>query len=430
MFSNFIKFFTFCLLVAMLFVQTSCKKSSNFQDQTLPSITSLSPESGFAGSPVTIRGINLKNVVAVQFGTKPAADFLPANNTDTEITVNVPDSTGLGDLYVQVYYADGSGYSAYKFTVLLTPPVPAITTVAPTSGLPGDVVTVTGNEFSLVSSVKVGGLTALFVPTLDTNHVMKVTIPADAAGGLQYITLTNPNGKDSLQFTVLLTPVITLIPASPVNVGDQVTIEGLRFNGATEVKVGTITVSSFTVLTDTTIQFTVPAGALTSPITVTTPNGTTTSAGSLVVQVAGLALPFYEDVVNTTNWNGWIGGGWGGAADYANTTPTESGTNSIKIDYAGGWGSPVQLGGATITLATYTTFKISIYGGPGTTGKKIKIVFNSAGGFEQLLGTEGQWNDYVIPISNISSDAVLGELWLQEFTGTDYTVYIDNMGLN
>ena len=96
----------------------------------------------------------------------------------------------------------------------------------------------------------------------------------------------------------------------------------------------------------------------------------------------------------------------------------------------GGWGSPVQLGGATIPLAGYTTFKISIYGAPGTTGKKIKIVFNSTGGFEQVLGTEGQWNDYVIPISNISTASTLQELWLQEFTGTDYTVYVDNMGLN
>lgn len=430
MFNNFKGLFTFCAFVSVILVQESCKKTDVFPVQTLPSITGLSPTSGIAGTPVTIKGLNLKNVVAVQFGTKPAAAFIPANNTDTAITVKVPDSTGLGDLYVQVYYNEGAGYAAYKFTVLLTPPVPKITTVTPTSGLPSDIVTVTGNEFSLVTSVKVGGITATFTPTLDTNHVMKVTIPANASGGSQYIKLSNPNGTDSVRFTVLLTPVITFIPATPVNVGDLVTIKGLRFIGTTIVKLGAVNVPVFTVLTDTTLKFTVPAGALTAPITVTTANGTTTSSGSLVVQVAGLALPFYEDAVNTTNWNGWIGGGWGGTANYANTSPVESGTNSIKINYVGGWGSPVQLGGATIPMAGYTTFKISIYGGPGTTGKKIKIVFNSTGGFEQVLGTEGQWNDYVIPISNISTASTLQELWLQEFTGTDYTVYVDNMGLN
>jgi len=430
MFNNFKRLFALCTLATLFFVQTGCKKTEVFPGQTLPSITGLSPTSGIAGTPVIIKGLNLKNVVAVQFGTKAAANFNAANNTDTEITVKVPDSTGLGDLYVQVYYKDGAGYATYKFTVLLTPPVPDITSVSPVSGLPGDIVTVTGDKFSLVNSVKVGGLTASFTPTLDTVHAMKVTIPANAAGGLQYITLTNPNGKDSVQFTVLLTPVITFIPATPVNVGDQVTIKGLRFNGTSVVKLGAVNVTAFTVLTDTTLRFTVPAGATTAPITVTTPNGTTTSTGSLVVQVAGLALPFYEDAVNTTNWNGWIGGGWGGSVDFANTTPVKTGTKSAKITYAGGWGSPVQLGGASIALGGYTTFKISIYGGPGTTGKKIKIVFNGAGGFEQVLGTEGQWNDYVIPISNISAAATLQELWLQEFTGTDYTIYIDDMGLN
>lgn len=430
MFNNFKRFFAFCTLAAVFFVQTSCKKSDVFPGQTLPSITGLSPTSGIAGAPVTIRGINLKDVVAVQFGTKAAAAFIPANNTDTAITVKVPDSTGLGDLYVQVYYKDGTGYSTYKFTVLLTPPVPKITSVSPTSGLPGDVVTVTGDKFSLVNSVKVGAITASFAPTLDTNHAMKVTIPANAAGGLQRITLINPNGKDSVQFTVLLTPVITFIPAAPANVGDQVTIKGLRFNGTSVVKLGAVNVTAFTVLTDTTLKFTVPVGAVTAPITVTTPNGTTTSSGSLVINVAGLALPFYQDAVNTTNWNGWIGGGWGGTADYANATPVESGTKSIKISYVGGYGSPVQLGGATIPLAGYTTFKISIYGGPGSTGKKINIVFNGSGGFQQVLGTEGQWNNYVIPLSNISAVTTLQELWLQEFTGTDYIIYVDNMGLN
>lgn len=57
-------------------------------------------------------------------------------------------------------------------------------------------------------------------------------------------------------------------------------------------------------------------------------------------------------------------------------------------------------------------------------------MFNGAGGFEQVLGTEGKWNDYAIPFSNITSATTLNEIWLQEFTGTDYTVYIDNMGLN
>jgi len=81
-------------------------------------------------------------------------------------------------------------------------------------------------------------------------------------------------------------------------------------------------------------------------------------------------------------------------------------------------------------MAPYTTFKISIYGTAGTAGKKVKIVFNGAGGYEITLGAEGQWTDYAIPRSSISAATSLSEIWIQEFSGVGFTIYVDAMGLN
>jgi hypothetical protein len=422
-------------LLMMVFFLAACKKEIANPGQTLPKITSVFPSSAPANTPLLLKGINLKNVYKIQFGNKVVTNFNAGSNTDTSVTVNVPDSLPLGETFVQVYLPEGAGYAAYKFTVLLTPPVPKISNVNPTTALPGDVITITGINFSLVRTVRFAGISASFSPTADTNTVMKVTVPWNAIGGSQFVTLTNVNGVDSAAITVDLKPVITSFSPAAVSAGTTVLVNGYRFNGASSVKLGAQTVS-YTVLTDSTLQLTVPTGAVSGNLTIVTPNGTGVSANALTVLVAGIAYPLYDEGLSS-NWNGWIGGGWGGgspAYDLANTTPVKSGTKSLKINYSGNWGVPFQLGGATIPLASYTTLKISIYGGPGTAGKRINIGFNEQDG-KTIDLVEGVWTDYTIPFSDISPSATtLTHLYLKEYSGISgvgpYTVYIDDLGLN
>jgi hypothetical protein len=168
-------------------------------------------------------------------------------------------------------------------------------------------------------------------------------------------------------------------------------------------------------------------GVLNSTLTVQSPD---------ILEINGsvppptIAFPIYNDVV-TANWNGWIGGGWGGTSDRNSTTPVREGTKSISIDYVGGYGSPLQLGGATIPLATYTTFKLSVYGAPGSGGKKITIGINGVNGKSVVTVVEGKWTDYAIPISTLTTETTLKEIWVQEYSGTGgFKVYVDAMGLN
>lgn len=411
-----------------------CKKEISNPSQSLPLIKEISPASAIVKAPIVIKGTNLKNVTKVQFGTKVVTDFNPAGNTDSSVNVTVPDGLPLGETFVQVYYNDGAGYAAHKFTVLLTPPVPKITAATPLTGLPGDVITVSGTNFLLVRSVKFAGVNASFAPGADTNTEMKVTVPWAAIGGNQFMVLTNPNGADSIAFTVDLKPVITSFLPGSVTAGDLVTVKGYRFNGASAVKLGTTAVA-YTVVNDSTLTLTVPAGALSGNITIVTPNGTGVSTNAVTVLVAGIAFPIWDEGLSS-NWNGWIGGGWGGATpayDQANTTPVRSGVKSLKINYSGQWGVPFQLGGATIPLGAYTTLKLSVYGGAGSTGKKINIGFNAQDG-KTIDLVEGAWTDFTIPLSDISPATTLTDLWIKEYSNVtgvaDYTVYIDDLGLN
>lgn len=417
-------------LAASLFFFAGCKKEITNPAQTIPVIKEIFPGSAIAKAPIVIKGLNLQNVSKVQFGTRVVTDFNPATNTDSSVNVKVPDSLPLGETFVQVYMADGKGYSAYKFTVLLTPPVPKIASVTPTTALPGDVLTITGINFSLVRNVKFGFVNATFAPTADTNTIIKVTVPWDAVAGDQFIKLTNTNGTDSIAFNVNRRPVITSFTPGSVRAGDVTTVKGLRFNGASSVKLGT-TATAFTVLNDSILTLTVPAGALSGNVSITTPFGTGVSSTALTVLVAGIAFPIWDEALSS-NWNGWLGGGWGGTFNQANTSPVRTGAKSLKITYSPQWGVPFQLGGATIPLAAYTTFKISIFGGPGTSGKRFNIGFNESDG-KTIDIVEGVWTDYTIPLSDISSATTLTHLYLKEYSGVagpDYIIYVDDMGLN
>jgi hypothetical protein len=417
-------------IFSLIMMEWSCKKKDVFPSQQLPQIISLSPASAKAGTQVTIKGSNLKGVSDVRFGTVGAINFNAGANTDTAISVTVPDSLPLGPMYLQVYLPDGKGYASHQFTVLLTPPVPKIDSVSPTKALPGASVIISGINFSLVTSVRFGGVNATFGPTLDTNHKIQATVPLAAGPGNQYITVINPNGEDSIPFNVDFSPVVNSFSPASASAGDLITVSGVRFTGTTSIMLGAASIT-YTAVNDSTITFNVPSGAISGAITVTTPYGSGTSKASLSILVAGLSFPIYDEAV-TSNWtsSGWIGGGWGGSVNYSNTSPAETGTHSARIDYVGGYGSPLQLGGASINLSPYSSFKISIYGGPGSNGLKINIGINQADSYTITL-VEGQWTDYQIALASLTSSSTLTDIWIKEYNGTGgFSIYVDNMGLN
>jgi hypothetical protein len=80
-------------------------------------------------------------------------------------------------------------------------------------------------------------------------------------------------------------PTITSFTPASGPAGTSVTISGANFTGATAVKFNG-TAAAFTVTSPTAIQATVPAGATTGPLSVTTLGGTATSATSFAVTVA------------------------------------------------------------------------------------------------------------------------------------------------
>ncbi|HEY1114767.1 MAG TPA: hypothetical protein VGE66_14455, partial [Chitinophagaceae bacterium] len=142
-----------------------------------------------------------------------------------------------------------------------------------------------------------------------------------------------------------------------------------------------------------------------------------------------ISFPFYNDAV-TSNWNGWVGDGWGGTRDFNNSSPVREGAKSIKVNYVGGWGSPLQLGGADVAIAPRTTLKLSVYGGPGSNGKRLNVGINGAEAY-MLTVTEGKWTDYEIILSSVTTATKISEIILKNFQNEGgYSIYVDAIGLN
>ena len=83
---------------------------------------------------------------------------------------------------------------------------------------------------------------------------------------------------------ILATPTITSFAPARGMVGDTVVITGTSLTGTSAVSFDGIPAVSFTVDSGTQVTATVPAGATTGPISLTTPGGTTASATDFVVK--------------------------------------------------------------------------------------------------------------------------------------------------
>lgn len=161
---------------------------------------------------------------------------------------------------------------------------PTITSFSPTGGPVGTKVTITGTNFTGTTGVAFAGTSAQFTVVSDTS--LTATVPGSAATGT--ITVTAPGGSatSTTAFTVttVVPPAPTITSFSPTSgpVGTNVTIAGTGFIGTTSVAFGG-TSAPFTVISDTSLTATVPTGARTGPITVTSPGGTATSSRSFRV---------------------------------------------------------------------------------------------------------------------------------------------------
>lgn len=272
-----------------------------------PTITSFSPQSGPVGTAVTINGTNFTGATQLKFKNRTASFTV---DSDVKITATVPAMAQTGKISVTT--PDGTALSATSFVVTATA-APTITTFSPTSGLPGAAVTINGTNFDGATSVTFNGVGASF--TVNSSLKITATVPSGATTGPIRVTTPSGTAMSSTNFRITGAPTITSFSPTFGPVGTVVTINGTNFTGATDVRFKNKSATAFTVNSDTKITATVPSGAQSGAISVTTPSGTATSATDFTVSTSPPAptitsfsptsgAPGISVTINGTNFTG------------------------------------------------------------------------------------------------------------------------------
>ncbi len=247
------------------------------------------------------------------------------------------------------------GYGQINVSTALLGAPPKVLSFTPSTGPVGTVVTISGEDLAAATEVSFGvaptpavtgtGRTSTILATPNENSI-KVAV---ADGGITgQISVKTPGGVSASSGVFKVSPKITSFePGTARRLVDTVTIHGENFTGATSVKIGLVAVTSFTVVDDETITFTLPPTAITGKLSVTTPSGIGTSVANLVVILPPTISGFLP------------------ASGAVGTVVTVSGTNLDSVT-AGTLNVSTDVGVITHLTAASVRFTVP---DPATTGK-------------------------------------------------------------
>jgi uncharacterized repeat protein (TIGR03803 family) len=165
-----------------------------------------------------------------------------------------------------VLYSMNVGLKAFASLVVLT------------SGKVGTPVGIIGQGFTTATKVQFGSGPGTFTVVSDT--YMTAAPAAGATTGK--VTITEPSGKLTTPQTFKIIPTIKKFTPTSGPVGTSVVVTGNSLLQTSAVKFGTVA-ATFTVNSDTQVTATVPAGAVTGKINITTSGGTASTATNFTV---------------------------------------------------------------------------------------------------------------------------------------------------
>jgi hypothetical protein len=243
-----------------------------------PYIASIMPLNRAPGQTVTLSGTNVSNVTTVTFNGI-SATISPIGGLGDTITVTIPSNTSSGDNVVYAYNSFGQS-NAFTYSVYGSATVPVIVSFNPTSGYTGDIIVLSGNNFTAGQSqnnVKFQTINSPYTNGLSTTQ-LQAQIPSTAPSGSVEVVVTNINGSGSKSGFIINTvggtpPTVTSVSGPYGNygkAGDVVDIYGtyLIGDGSTSVGFGTSfpgVSASANALSPTHITATIPTGVVNTP---------------------------------------------------------------------------------------------------------------------------------------------------------------------
>jgi uncharacterized repeat protein (TIGR03803 family) len=147
------------------------------------------------------------------------------------------------------------------------------------SGKVGKTIEILGQGFTGTAKVLFHGISATFTAVSDT--YLTAVVPAEATTGL--VTVKTSGGALTSNKIFRVTPQLLNFSPASGTVGTPVTINGVSLTQTKKVTFGGVAATQFTVNSDKKVTATVPTGAVTGHIAITTAGGTAVSSGIFTV---------------------------------------------------------------------------------------------------------------------------------------------------
>jgi len=419
----------------------------SFTYNTTPSITSVSPNTGYVNTStaITINGTNLLNVDSVTINGISVTGTITPNPGGTQITGISAPSISTPGTYTLVASKSGGITASTNFQY--TYPPPTITGVNPNTGIlaGGTSITITGSNFITGATVSVGGAPATNVVVASATSITAKT--PNGAAGLKDVVVTTAGGTATLSnaftYTDTILATISLVSPQygPVAGSTSITITGTSLTGTTSVTVGGNAATSISVNgAGTLLTALTPTGtAGLKDIIVTTPINAVTSTGAFTYY----GLPTISGVSPSTQTIGSL----------SNITITGSNLDSTSSVTIGGAsativGTPTSTtvvvippstltsGSKTISLTTRggtnnsfsVTYNLSVPTGvtatDGTDNTKVAISWSSvsgASGYDVYIGTSKINTSTITGTSYDDTSATPGTTYAYTVKATDAT---------
>ena len=359
----------------------------------MPSITTVAPNAGPAGTIVTITGANLQGTSVLTFAgasNNTVLSGFTVSSDGTQITgVMVPGGAATGNVTATTPNGTSNGVN---FTVTAGP---SLVSIAPASGVVGSTVVLNGANLTGTTLITFAGTANNTVATgyavnVAGTQITGIVVPSGAATG--NVSVTTPGGtSNGVLFTVTLpVPVLSSLNPTSGPVGTSVTISGTNLSGATSVSFNGTAQTTIASNTASSLVVAVPTGATTGNVTVTTPNGTsngltfTVTNAQLAVSQSGTSYPsngpaynFGSQVQNTSS----------SAVAF---TLTNAGTAPLTISSISTSGNYTTTGANPTSVAAGSTGTVSVVFSPTATGTRpgTLMIVSSLGNYTvNLTGT-------------------------------------------
>lgn len=265
------KFVFACLMVFSLLV-TGCKDDDNEKPTgILPEATTVTPIDGLKpGNIITISGTKLDLVKQVRIGDAVLVNRINfVSASDTKIEITIPNNALAGDLFLVTFNNTQPNIK----TVHLNINVPEITGVSPLEIFPGDMITVSGTDLDMITTVQIEDLMQKELNHVGTTKLEAVFSYDLSKGGI--LKFTTVNGQEISFPTPIVVkkipavPVITEVLPQTIKPGQTLVIRGKDLDQVSKVTFEeNIVVTSFISQAENIIEVQVPADVKKGVITV------------------------------------------------------------------------------------------------------------------------------------------------------------------